>query len=189
MGDVELDEGIDVDTDIIERDPCANYVYVDIQGFQTTHNRFICKEFCLVDGDNVFHALVKSPFDLTRLSAHFKRQADWLVQYYHGLTFECGDVHIVELIEKMHVKLLNKTVFVTGHQKVGWLKYIFRECDIDCVNADAFGFDFGGRNFQTAAYGFCPYHDDLFKSGRKCSCAFSKALKLKDVVITNMNKG
>lgn len=84
------------DQDQNQSDKILNdYVFVDVQGFKGNHNRFICKEFCLIDGVDVFHELIRSPFPLNRLSAHLRTQANWLTRNFHGLNFEDGDLHVI----------------------------------------------------------------------------------------------
>lgn len=52
-----------------------------------------------------------------QLPAFYKQQANWLTSYCHGLTFDCGDMHINDFLQATYPKLIDKTVYVKGHEK------------------------------------------------------------------------
>lgn len=111
------------------------YVFVDVQGFKSHNSRFICKEFCLIDKDYIFHAIIKSPYKFEMLSSNYRHQAQWLTKNYHGLSFDGGDVQIIEMKQKIFPKVQNKTIVVKGDEKVAWLQHLFRDCgEINCIN-------------------------------------------------------
>lgn len=115
-------ELMDIDIEDLCENKCNNYVYVDVQGFRTSRNRFICKEFCLVDGDFIYHTFVKSPYSFNKMPEYYRRQANWLMNRYHGIKYSYGDTYIIEMKQKMFAKVRNKTILVKGIQKISWLK-------------------------------------------------------------------
>lgn len=162
-----------------------DFVIVDLQGFRTIRNRFIVKEFCLLDGDYKFHALVKSPFSFKQLPSYYQRIANWLTKNFHGLTFDCGDINVNELINSTYPHLEGKKILVKGAQKIQWLQYLFRKCgEIDCVNVEDFGFN--TIDITDQYYDVCYYHNNLY-GWSDCHCALSNALKLHGIRDKVMN--
>lgn len=156
------------------------YVFVDIQGFKTYKERFIIKEFCMLVGDYMFHTTVKSPYCFQKLPPFYKRQATMLTNRFHGLSFDSGDMHICELIEKAYPFMQGKKVLVKGKAKKTWLHHIFRNCDdINCINIE----DLYGQVMYVneKMYPNCGQHMNNLIS----HCAFSNALKLKDKFDSN----
>lgn len=157
-----------------------HWVYVDLQGFKVNKNRFMCKEFCLLDGNEKFHAIVKSWFPHNKLLYHYKRQIEWLSKYFHGLTYDCGDMDIDQLTEIVYPKLVGKTVIVKGSDKINWLKYIFRNYgDISCRNIEDLDYD-----IDETEQNKCEYHNEQYPCW-KYRCAMSNALKLQDTANKN----
>lgn len=135
-----------------------NFVFVDIQGFKTYCERFICKEFCLVsdDKDDFYHAIVKSPYAFEKVPSFYKRQVKWLTKHIHGLTYNCGDVHMIPVIQDTYAKLMKKIVIVKGVEKVKWIKHIYRNCgEIDCINFEDLDVD---TNLEKIHSNMCDYH-------------------------------
>lgn len=162
-----------------------NYVFIDMQGFKGHFNRFICKEFCLIDGTDIFHEMIRSPFPLNRLSIHLRKQADWVTQNYHGLNYEDGDTHIIELTERMFPKLQNKKILVKGGEKVKWLKCMFRNCgEINCTNIENFNIKYTYREMD--AFDSCEFHRWI-SEGTLAVCAKYNALILQDLAKRNVN--
>lgn len=159
-------------------EPQEEYVFVDIQGFKVNKNRFMCKEFCLIDGAETFHAIVKSWYPQEKLLSHYKRQIDWLAKFFHGLTYECGDMHIDELTKIVYPKLVGKTVYVKGIDKIKWMQEIFRKCgEINCKNFEDLDYEMN----HEIDYVTCKYHRVTVCKWRQHRCAMSNALKLQDI--------
>lgn len=174
-----LDE---MDDDSIYKLP-NDFIFIDLQGFKTYGNRFICKEFCIVKGDSLYHTLVKSTYPLEHMSSYYKRQANWLTKYYHRLTYDCGDIHITELKRKVFPEIQNKKVLVKGEEKVKWLKDIFRSHGvIDCINIESLDYDLSLR--KSEANNMCDYHRNVFR-WREGPCAMRNALMLQDIMLQN----
>lgn len=156
------------------------WVFVDIQGYKVNKNRFMCKEFCLIDGTETFHAIVKSWYPYKKLLSHYKRQVEWLANHFHGLKYDSGDIHIDELTKNVYPKLADKIIIVKGDEKIKWMEYIFRKCgEINCKNIEKFDFDMtleqSGQEYEV-----CSYHNSWY-GWRECRCAMSNAQKLQDI--------
>lgn len=172
-----------------------NFVFVDIQGFKTYRERFICKEICLVSDNDFYHAIIKSPYPFEKLSSSHKRQANWLTKHFHGLTYDCGNVHIIEVIQDIYPKLMRKTVVVKGVEKVKWIKYMFRTCgEIECLNFEDLDLDLDD-NFKNFCPFMCDYHlEETFANLKICDhreskrpwsnyhCAKAHAFKIENAV-------
>lgn len=185
MDIMEIDSPVDQMEEMsFEDSDCNNFVFVDIQGFKTIRNRFMCKEFCLVDGEYKYHALVKSPYSFNKMSSHNKQNASWLINNFHGLKYECGDVHMIELLQNTYPKLMNKTILVKGKEKVQWMQYMYRNCgEISCVNVeDLDAYDWRLRREES--YQKCDYHDDRY-GWKDYRCAMASALELQDILRKN----
>lgn len=153
-----------------------NYAFVDVQGFKTFKNRFICKEFCLIDGDDVFHVIIKSPYNFERLSSHYRSKAQWLTEDYHGLPFNCGSMDMIEMKQKVFPKVCNKTILVKGTEKANWLRHIFRDCgEINCVNVEDLNFN---HIHRFGSYQICENHNS--SSQKQYVCAKSNAILLQN---------
>lgn len=178
--DISFDEGFD---ETIHKE----YVYVDIQGFKRPKNYLVCKEFCLLDDNGYkFHALVKSSIEFKKLPSHYKRQAIWLMNNHHRISYDCGDVDPFDLREQMYPKLQDKIILVKGSEKIRWLQYMFRHFgELECLDIDSLGFDMMLK--QKDPYNICEYHNRIFgwTSG---PCAMSNALLIQDLAHKNFSK-
>lgn len=185
MNILEIESPVDQMEEIdYEFSDCNNFVFVDIQGFKTNRNRFMCKEFCLVDGEYKYHAIVKSPYSFHKMSSHYKRNALWLIENFHGLEYESGDIHMIDLLQNTYPKLMNKMILVKGKDKVQWLQYMYRNCgEISCVNVeDLDAYDWRLRRAEP--YQKCDYHDDHYR-WKDNRCAMASALELQDILRKN----
>lgn len=139
-----------------EKTVYENLVFVDVQGFKTYRERFICKEFCLISDDDFYHAIIESPYAFKKMPMFYQRQAKWLTKHFHGLTYDCGDVHMIQVIQKAYPKMMGKVVVVKGVEKVIWIKYMFRNCgEIECINFEDLDLDENLKNIYTS---MCEYH-------------------------------
>lgn len=165
---------------------CVDFVFIDMQGFKVFGNGFMLKEFCLIDcNDNRYHAIVKSTYKFKKLTSFYQRQAKWLTEHFHGLTYDCGDISISEVIKQVFPKIKDKKVVVKGVEKVKWIKYIFEKCGvIDCYNIEDLNYD---KNVFTnvQSYEKCEYHYKIY-GWPECRCALSNALILRNVTLNNL---
>lgn len=159
------------------------WVFVDIQGYKVNKNRFMCKEFCLVDGDETFHAIVKSWFPYKKLLGHYKRHIAWLTNYFHGLNYECGNIHMDELKKIVYPKLVGKVVIVKGREKTEWIQYMFRKYGpIACENIENFDYDMS--EYSSHQFSACEFHKERF-GWMQSHCAMKNAYKLQDISNAN----
>lgn len=114
-------------------------VFVDIQGFRSLNNEFILKEFCLIDGPDTYHYLVKSPYQLKSMSQQLQDQANWLTKHFHGLTFDSGTITLIQLKTLILPIIKDKVILVKGGSKVTWIKQLFSETETgQCINVEEF---------------------------------------------------
>lgn len=148
----------------IESDTCSSipedkalkqpFVYVGISGCKW-HDSFTCTEFCLVDGDYIFHSFVNSKREL------------------HVLTV------------KILSKLCGKTILIDGAENAGWLwnMFFYKEggFQLKILNVyDLHDYDTSLSNAKQFDF-FCDYHSRQ----RCSPCALSSALWLQDLTRMN----
>lgn len=156
-------------------------VYVDLIGFKHRAH-FICKEFSLIDGDFEFHAIIKPPFSLDKLSLSDRKNAVFDINHLHGLKYEYGEIHLIELLQQTYNRLIDKLVIVSNNKKVQRLKYIFRNCvEIVCLSIQDIGYDLTLQSEES--YRICDYHSTNF--GLRCS--LTCAIRLQEIVNNNIN--
>lgn len=162
-----------------------NFVFVDLQGFKMMQNRFMCKEFCLIDGEKVFHTFVRSPFSIKELSFKYRHQAKWLTRFHHKIPWDYGIINLAQLKRTVYPMLQNKLILVNGIESALWLKYIFR--------------DHGPLNVQSIAYlkskfsylktdEVCRFHSAIADWSRFGPCAMRVALDLKILYTHSVTK-
>lgn len=178
---MDIEESGENKKQLIIDDDIKNYVIVDLLGYRNRH-RFICKEFCLIDGGFTYHTIIKNPHPFKDMSTYYKRHAEWAMRYFHGLSMECGDIHVVEMIQKMYPKLKNKKILMYNSWKIPWMRYLFRNYDeIECVCIQDTNIDMDLR--MQSDYTYCDYHKENGPEHSECSLAC--ALEMKDIVETN----
>lgn len=135
-----------------------NFVFVDIQGFKTYRDRFICKEICVISDEDFYHAIIQPPYDFEKLPSHYKRQANWLYNQFHGLAFDSGKIHMIQVIQDVYPMLMSKTVVMKGTEKIKWIKHIFRNCgEIECINFDDLDLKLDENSKNNCPF-MCDYH-------------------------------
>lgn len=153
-------------------------VFIDVQGFRAHKPNFILKEFCLIDGSNIFHHIVESPFAFYHLPQSYKRQALFLMKYHHGIGFDCGNITAKHLMEEIYPRLRNKTVLVKGAPKVEWLKTFFGKLgEITCYNIEDIISKWEVK--RDGEYECCKYHQHHYRWNSGI-CALSNTLKIEE---------
>lgn len=177
--DSEINEFMEIDFDDLEVNQNKKYIYIDVQGFKMSRNRFMCKEFCLVDGEYIYHSFIKSPFNIDKLAKSYQRQANWSIDHGHRIKYNYGNTHIIELKEILisKVKIQNKIILVKGVKKTEWLRYMFRDCvEFQCYNIEDLNFDL---TKMKKYYDVCHYHRQYFSENGPC--ALTNAFMLQDL--------
>lgn len=185
---MDVEENQTEKMEIDEEKVIGNYVIVDLQGYRNKH-RFICKEFCLIDGNYKYHAIIKNPDPFKTMNPYYRRHAEWAIRYFHGLGTESGDVHVIEVIQKMYPKIANKKVIVRHPWKMPWLKYLFRNCgEIDCVCIENIDVNMNLRKMDPDdenGYDYCEFHNQHGFDDWRCSLFI--ALEMKDILDANLS--
>lgn len=162
-----------------------DYIFVDILGFKTYRNRFICKEFCLIDNEYIFHTSVKSPYIFDKMPHHYKKQAYWLTNSYHGLSYDCGETSTIEVLEKVYKRFEDRKVAVKSAEKINLLQYMFRNCCIiDCVNF--IDLDFIDWKVDFLPKKTCNFHDEKYLVHPEC--ALKNTIWMQNVALENKSK-
>lgn len=160
----------------------VDWTFVDVQGFKVSGNTFVVKEFCLLQKDFKFHAVVKSPCMLNEMQTTWRREAQWLYHIYHGLPFDSGTMTIAELAAQTLERVDRKSmvVIVKGVEKIQWVKDIYKNyCNtlIDCVNIEDFDCEFRFTpQTRREIYAHCPHHQ--FHQDGNYHCALLQAHQL-----------
>lgn len=158
-------------------------VFVDIVGF-INQNHFICKEFSLIDGDFVYHVIIKPPYSLNKLPRHEREMALWEIKNLHGLEFHSGDVYLEKVLETVFPRICAKKVIVENSFKASALKRMFHNCgDLDCISIESLGFDMDLQTRDT--YPICKRHNGIV-CPMACECAFATSHRLKEISINNL---
>lgn len=151
-------------------------VFVDLQGFRGINNQFIIKEFSLLDIDYEFYNIVKSPYSMEKLPPHLQNQAKWLTRYYHGISFNSGELFLNEVIREVLPHIQNKVIIVKGEEKVSWVKSIFRR-SYAVENVENFGWH--SHRIQTTIEK-CQNHTCIRIQNDSCHCARVSVENLKE---------
>lgn len=164
--------------------PKHNFVYLDMQGFFAHNGQFILKEICFIGDNFKFHTLVKSPFSMYKLPAAEQSSIKYLTKNFHGLSYNDGGMHIIEVIQQLYPKFQNKIVMVRNQFKVNTLKHIFRMCgDIECVSIQDQGFNMHAHSFEMKVP--CMYHRQSKKRAHyHCALAFTE--ELNEITLNNL---
>lgn len=132
---------------------------LDVQGFKTTGNQFVFKEFVvlrLID-DAVLTYFFRSPFPWSQLDPRYKCENMWVSRHYHGIPWESGDVPY-DLLQDVLQNIITPShiVYVKGKEKQQWLIQEFP--GVNFTNLE----DLGCPSLQTlkeeVAIPICSYH-------------------------------
>lgn len=113
-----------------------NTYIVDFQGFGVFNNGFILKEIAVFHNDHHHHFIVNSPFNLNLLSTPLRRQASWLYQNYHGLTWNSGFTNFSRVKIFLREQIQSGVVYVKGTEKSQWLRELLNSENIEVINLE-----------------------------------------------------
>lgn len=166
---------------IDEQDTYNDFICIDILGFRAKSGVFVCKEFCLIDKEYIFHTLIETPPIFPKLNSMYRYHLEYNLKYGHQLSLECGDITISNLICQVLPKIQNKIILVEHFVTAKFLNYIFRHCSrINCITLDEIGCKTNSIK-KKITYALCDYHNKVYGWDRDGPCALSTALKLKTV--------
>lgn len=159
------------------------YIFVDLIGFNNRH-QFICKEFCLLDSDYKYHAIIKPPYDISKIPYHERCMVKWEINHLHGLGYDKGDLQLMDVIEATYKRLSSKVIIMENKFKTDCLKYMFRNCCyLECLGIDELDFDI---ELQTKErYPVCGEHTELTETSN-AECAVANAFRIKDITSNNL---
>lgn len=166
----------------MDTSPC--FAFADIVGFNN-RNQFICKEFCFIDGDFEYHAIIKPPYSFNKLPRHEREMSLWEIEHLHGLEFQSGDVSVKEVFQNVFPHLTTKIIIVETSFKARALKNMFRNCGeiIDCISIQSLNFD---MDLQTQdVYPICKHHNRIL-GHMACECAVATTHRLKEITTNNL---
>lgn len=154
------------------------FAFIDLQGFKHKNNEFVVKEICILTKNIKFHEIIKPPYQYNCLTEKYKREARWLTNTYHGIYWQDGCITQHELKKLIQPIINEKILLVKGNEKVKWLKEIFGDKYITCINMDNIGCTIKLSKFSTTDVNrtICDKHNNL----KQYHCSFQNALLLKE---------
>jgi hypothetical protein len=130
---------------------------IDFQGFKNNFNKYIIKELAIIIIKRNTHRsqvfFVKSPYSYDRLSSNCKKQVEFNVTKYHGISWNIGGASFLRLKKYLNKVLEDKLVYVKGHEKALFLQDILRKStvkDLDYIPSL--------KKLKSKYYCFCPHH-------------------------------
>lgn len=96
---------------------------LDIQGFKIEKNKFIAKELAAFDGKRISHFVFRPPFPLDYLPPTYHKQATWLMNNHHCISWEDGFTPLHKF--RGIVQWLTEdsdVVYVKGKEKATYVK-------------------------------------------------------------------
>lgn len=147
-----------------------NPIFVDLQGFKNSNNKFIVKEFAIVTKEWSQVFLVKPPYPYSSLTPEEKKQTKW-IERNRGIFWSEGFIDSRECTRVIHLYLANKNVVVKGQEKIKWVKEICEICNVVDIG------DKGCPNLSTLheKYANC----NLYCMNHKKQCALKNVICLK----------
>lgn len=119
-----------------------NSCVVEFEAFQCENGQFIVKELAITDVEHCTSRVVilKPPFERSRLSTKYKRVAEWLVNYYHGISWNEGTVDYKQLQSILHdVSKTYSTIYTKGLEKTRFLSDFHKKViDLNDMNVSKY---------------------------------------------------
>lgn len=158
-------------------------IVLDFQAFKDNNNEFIIKECAVVaiDGSFVEHWVIAPPYEFYMLKKEKRREAVWVKQNYHGLSWGDGGISYKAFQDELRQVCSDVCrVFVKGNEKAEFLKTLVKK---DVINLE----DYNTPRLKRLMFNsYLP----VLRCFRHCKdkkyiCALSNADKLKLWIITN----
>lgn len=149
--------------------------FVDVQGFVYNKNTFSIKEICILTKNIKLHEFIKPPLSFDKLIPHDQKQVEWLEENYHGLNWDSGYITLQELKETISPIIKGKILLVKGCEKAKWVREIFCDQNIDCINMEDINCDLKLSELAIEDQNSCSKH----KPAHRSHCARNNAVKLK----------
>lgn len=153
----------------------AKILFVDVQGYKSSKDKFVIKEICMLNEDFRIHEIIRSPYPLNHLSFSYKKQVKWLIDNHHGINWNDGNTSMSKL-KKEAKSIINEVdiVLVKGSEKVQWIENILFGDVVVVQNIENYQ---NTTNFYSSAHLFkrCRNHKINNSSNH---CALQNALLL-----------
>lgn len=98
---------------------------VDMQGFTANNGDFVPKEIAILarNGEKLQHFILEAPYDWNNLSRTRQREAQWLLNNYHGLYWDSGSSSYTQTLENITSQLSKAIkIYVKGERKKKYLQ-------------------------------------------------------------------
>lgn len=115
-----------------------NIFIIDVQGYSHDHS-FIIKELTITQlySENVYHFLVKPPFDRAILSNDEQRCISWLENSHHKIKWEDGNCEYGEVFSDLRKTIRNADIiYVKGSEKTLFIQSVTGKFTIDLDKLD-----------------------------------------------------
>lgn len=112
-------------------------VFVDLQGFETFNNKFVCKELSVLHSGIIRHFFLRSPYEFKKLDQSLKLLAFYAIRT-HGIHFNSGGEPIVAVIQNLYKLFENRNIYVRNDIVRNWVDSKFgKYCEFKCTSMDA----------------------------------------------------
>lgn len=159
-----------------------NTIFVDVQGFKDSTNKFIIKELSIASKDCTQSFLIKPPYAFKYLTNEEKKQVRWL-EKNRGINWYEGFIDYREFQRVVVPYLSGKKILTKGLEKIMWIKELCSDCEItdlgdkDCPKLSKLHDDYCEKENQNF---YCVHH--------KKECALKNVLCLKKWYLNNLIK-
>lgn len=164
-----------------------NTLCVGVAGFYLHDDGFLCKEICLssLNSEYMYHTTVKSPNEQKNIHKFHMSGIKFESEYVNGLEYDCGEVTLDEMIQKVKPLIQGKKILVKDHTHLFWLQKIFEVSDFQFVQVGKHYFEMLRTDFAD-----CSYHrvKDNDRSHWKAHCAMRQAMDLKKDLLNFLEK-
>jgi hypothetical protein len=155
-----------------------DYLFVDLQGFKTSMNEFIVKEFAYSTLEYTQTFLIKPPFTFSKLLESEKVQTRWLENHL-GIMWHEGYVDYREFKRLIVNHIKDKTIFVKGVEKIEWVKHLCSDCTIIDLGEK------GSPNLKELIKKYCLPECTFNCVNHKKNCALKNVLCIKKWYLNN----
>lgn len=144
------------------------FVVIDVQGFKAAHNKFICKEICLVSENDFYFAILKTPTYLRdeTTNCSIKKQNFWLSRNFHGFSTSEPDLNektFKHVFGEIVQKIADKIVVVNGREKRRWIEVLLKKNTTASIKCENYEEIWCGLNTSPSFPWKQQYEDDLKK--------------------------
>lgn len=108
----------------VRKTPLTSLVYISMVGYNTVRGVFHCREICVLNSGEVFHAIVRMPY-------HHRRTSEEI--FLRGLHWSPEKIRAEKIIQLIYPKLRGKKVVFENSDHLSWFKRKTKKLDaVDC---------------------------------------------------------